>query len=116
MSREVITGTLHRSKQRKGPRNWVADYFLLAAEAAGLATPKYYRERGYVSGDTLNTTGKGQNVWNLTSLKPFGDLPDGTRVQCTATVERWDNGNGHSLGGHLLRVRDVKVLSDTEGS
>ena len=107
MTREVITGTLHRSRTRKGPRNWIADYFLMTAEAAGLAEPKYFPERGYISGDTLNTTGKRNNVWSLTSLKPFGDLPSGTRVKFTATVERWDNG----MGGKCRRVRDVEVLA-----
>lgn len=116
MKREVITGTLVRSKTRRAPRsrNWIAAALRWAIEDAN-GTAKY-DEDVYIRGDTLNTTGLRHNVWSLASIKPFGDIASGARVQCTALVRRWDNGNGHSLGGTLLRVQDVQVLpAEPEG-
>lgn len=110
----TITGILRRSKQRKSPRNWIAAMARREAEDVGLVTARYYPETGYVEGDTLNTLGRQPNVWSLASLKAFDDLPSGTRVRFTASVERWDNGNGHSLGGTCRRVRNVEVLPPVE--
>ena len=108
--RTAITGTLKRSRVRRRLSNWAADFARLLAEEAGLVEARYYKETAYVSGETLNTTGRGNNVWSLASLTAFEGIASGARVRFTAIVRRWDNGNGHSLGGTCLRVRDVEVL------
>jgi hypothetical protein len=107
---ETLTGTLHRSKTRKRSMNWVKDWALMLAEEAGVVATRYYPERVFVSGDVPNTTGRGNMVWSQVSAKPFEGVPDGARVQFRANVKRWDNGNGHSLGGTCSRVRDVETL------
>jgi hypothetical protein len=106
----TLVGVLYRSKRRKHDRDWWKDLARMTAEGAGLVPTRYEKETGYVSGETLNTTGRGHNVWSLASLKAFDGIASGTRVRFKASVRRWDNGGGHSLGGDCSRVRDVEVL------
>lgn len=62
----------------------------------------------YVRGDTTCTDGT-PSFWKFANIKSVDGVADGDRVQFTADVDHWDNGNGHSLGGTCRRVRDVVV-------
>jgi hypothetical protein len=109
VSATTITGTLQRSKTRRRANNWVDDFALLLAEQAGLVEPRYYKERVYVVSDAMNTNGQ-EDILRLPNPKAVDGIAHGARVRFTANVRRWDNGNGHSLGGDCSRVRNVEVL------
>lgn len=104
----TLTGVLHRYQERKHERDWLKDYARLLSEQAGHIAPRMWPEEAYVEGDDLGSTGR-PAIWNV-NPKAFGAIPSGTRVRFVASVSRWDNGGGHSLGGDCRRVRKVEVL------